>query len=137
MLPNGEITHYADLFAFATSSAVSNVCGAPFGLLVFLVFFRPLSSQTIASSALVISLSIVFPVGVPSSVRLLCRTMTARLLRFSVFYLFSAQPPDVLPLCANTAEQMIIVYGQVFNMFGKEYHNRDVAKLRAKGARAV
>lgn len=32
---------------------------------------------------------------------------------------------------------MIIVYGQVFNMFGKEYHNRDVAKLRAKGARAV
>ena len=136
MLPNGEITHYADLFAFATSPAVSNVCGAPFGLLVFLVFFRPLSSQTIASSALVISLSIVFPVGVPSSVRLLCRTMTARLLRFSVFYLFSAQPPDVLPLCANTAEQMIIVYGQVFNMFGKEYHNRDVAKLRAKGARA-
>ena len=102
MLPNGEITHYADLFAFATSSAVSNVCGAPFGLLVFLVFFRPLSSQTIARSALVISLSIVFPVGVPSSVRLLCRTMTARLLRFSVFYLFSAQPPDVLPLCANT-----------------------------------
>ena len=32
---------------------------------------------------------------------------------------------------------MIIVYGQVFNMFGKEYHNRDVAKQRAKGARAV
>ena len=105
--------------------------------LFFLFFFRPLSLQTIASSALVISLSIVFPVGVPSSVRLLCRTMTARLLRFSVFYLFSAQPPDVLPLCANTAEQMIIVYGQVFNMFGREYHNRDVAKLRAQGARAV
>ena len=46
-------------------------------------------------------------------------------------------PRRQLWLIRGGAEQMIIVYGQVFNMFGNEYHNRDVAKLRAKGARSV